>query len=154
VNQELKLILTRRNNITKRLRGILFFFYQILTALNEISGLSIVSWYLLIIWRIGVARGATPPKKFLENIVILCFERRFSKQNSVIRVKSNILAQKKFFGSPQIFGLAMPLICRARKNSKETEKSQRVWSGQKASRCWWFDRWIKWNPECGWWRTM
>jgi len=43
VNQELKLILTRRNNITKRLRGILFFFYQILTALNEISGLSIVS---------------------------------------------------------------------------------------------------------------
>jgi len=31
-----------------------------------------------------------PPKKFLENIVILCFERRFSKQNSVIRLKSKI----------------------------------------------------------------
>jgi len=28
----------------------------------------------------------------LENIVILCFERHFSKQNSVIRLKSNILA--------------------------------------------------------------
>jgi len=27
------------------------------------------------------------PPKFLENIVILCFERRFSKQNSVIRLK-------------------------------------------------------------------
>jgi len=36
---------------------------------------------------IGVARadkGAMAPPKFLENIVILCFERRFSKQNSVI----------------------------------------------------------------------
>jgi len=32
--------------------------------------------------------------KFLENIVILCFERRFSKQNSVIRLKSNILTPK------------------------------------------------------------
>ena len=39
---------------------------------------------------IGVAKGAMPPK-ILENMVILCFERRFSKQNSVIRLKSNIL---------------------------------------------------------------
>jgi len=41
---------------------------------------------------IGVARGskgAIPPSKFLENTVILCFERRFSKQNRVIRLKSN-----------------------------------------------------------------
>ena len=38
------------------------------------------------------------PPKFLENIVILCFERRFSIQNSVIRLKSNILAPPKFFG--------------------------------------------------------
>ena len=30
------------------------------------------------------------PPQILENIVILCFERRFSKQNSVIRLKSNI----------------------------------------------------------------
>jgi len=37
-----------------------------------------------------------PSPKFLENIVILCFERRFSKQNIVIRLKSNIL-------DPQIF---------------------------------------------------
>jgi len=29
--------------------------------------------------------------KFLEHIVILCFERRFSKEISVIRLKSNIL---------------------------------------------------------------
>jgi len=42
------------------------------------------------------------PPNFLENIVILCFERRFSKQNSVIGLKSNILA-------PKIFGLATPL---------------------------------------------
>jgi len=32
-----------------------------------------------------------PPPKFVKNIVILCFERRFSKQNSVIRLKLNIL---------------------------------------------------------------
>jgi len=53
------------------------------------------------IHHIGVARGAKgsmAPLKILEHIVILCFERRFSKQNSFIRLKSNIL-------SPQIFGL-------------------------------------------------
>ena len=38
----------------------------------------------------GGPKGPCPPK-FLENIVILCFERRFSKQNSVIRLKLNIL---------------------------------------------------------------
>jgi len=32
-----------------------------------------------------------PPPKYVENIVILCFERCFSKQNSVIRLKLNIL---------------------------------------------------------------
>jgi len=41
-------------------------------------------------------KGPSPPK-FLENIVILCFERRFSKQNSVIRLKSNILAPQNFW---------------------------------------------------------
>jgi len=43
---------------------------------------------------IGAARrgkGAMPLPKFLENIVILCFERHFSKQNSVIRLKLSIL---------------------------------------------------------------
>jgi len=39
----------------------------------------------------GSAKGAMPPHKFVENIVILCFERRFSKQNSAIRLKLNIL---------------------------------------------------------------
>jgi len=50
-------------------------------------------------------RGRKGPylPKFLENIVILCFERRFSKQNSVIRLKSNISPP------PKIFGLATPL---------------------------------------------
>jgi len=38
----------------------------------------------------GGQRGHGPPK-FLEHIVILCFERRFSKQNSDIRLKSSIL---------------------------------------------------------------
>jgi len=43
------------------------------------------------------------PSKFLENIVILPFQWRFSKQNGVIRLKSNILAP------PKMFGLATPL---------------------------------------------
>jgi len=37
-------------------------------------------------------------QKFLENIDILCFERRFSKQNSVVRLKSKILRGPKFLG--------------------------------------------------------
>jgi len=37
------------------------------------------------------------PKR-LEHIVILCFERHFSKQNSVIRLKANILPPAKFLG--------------------------------------------------------
>ena len=32
-----------------------------------------------------------PPPKFVENMVILCFESRFSKQNSVLHLKFNIL---------------------------------------------------------------
>ena len=57
----------------------------------------------LKIWlrRIGVAKGATSPT-FLENMVIFCFERRFSTQNSAIRLKSYI--------SPKISGLATPLL--------------------------------------------
>jgi len=35
--------------------------------------------------------------RFLENIFILCFEKRFSEQNSVICLKSNILAPPNFW---------------------------------------------------------
>ena len=38
------------------------------------------------------------PSKFLENIVILCFERRFCKENRVIRLVSNSLPPPKIFG--------------------------------------------------------
>jgi len=44
----------------------------------------------------GRPKGPWPPT-FLENIVILCFERRFSKQNRVVRLISNILAPPQFF---------------------------------------------------------
>jgi len=47
----------------------------------------------------GGKKGPWTPK-FLEHIIILCFKRRFSKQNSVIRLKSNILAPK-FLGWPR-----------------------------------------------------
>ena len=39
----------------------------------------------------GEPKGPCTPK-FLENIVILCFDRRFLKQNSVIRLKSYTFA--------------------------------------------------------------
>jgi len=55
----------------------------------------------------GGQRDHAPPK-FFENIVILCFEKRFSKQNSVIRLKSNILSPQNFC-PPEISGLATPL---------------------------------------------
>jgi len=42
-------------------------------------------------------KGAMVPPKFFENIVILCVERRFSEQNSVIRLKSSILAPPIFW---------------------------------------------------------
>jgi len=61
------------------------------------------------------SQGGPWPPKFLENIVILCFESRFSKQNSVIRLKSNIFP-------PEISRLATRLsqTCRA--------SNQSVWS--------------------------
>ena len=64
-------------------------------------------WALDWIRTIGVARGGRKgpcPPKFLENIVILCFERRFSKQNSVIRLKSNTLTPPNFLARPKFLG--------------------------------------------------
>jgi len=58
---------------------------------------------------IGVARhNPFRPLKFLENIVIFCFEKRFSKQNSAIRIKSNILPPN-FFAPPKLLGWPNPL---------------------------------------------
>jgi len=37
------------------------------------------------------------PPRFLEYLVILCFEGRYSKQNAVSRLKSNILAPQKLW---------------------------------------------------------
>ena len=56
-----------------------------------------------------VTRRACLPQ-FLENIVILCFERPYPKQNSVIRLKSNVSASPQFFCPPNIFGLATLLF--------------------------------------------
>jgi len=62
---------------------------------------------LIVNQSIGVARdgqrGHGPPK-FSENIVMLCFERCFSKQNSVIRLKASILPPPKFFAPPKVLG--------------------------------------------------
>jgi len=48
--------------------------------------------------------GHSPPHIF-RTYSHLCFETRYHKQNSVIRLKSNILVPANFFG-PDIFGLA------------------------------------------------
>ena len=57
-------------------------------------------WYVFFKVITGVARrgqrGHGPPK-FLENIVILCFERRFSKQNSVIRLNQTFCPPPNFW---------------------------------------------------------
>jgi len=50
------------------------------------------------------------PPKFLAYIVTSCCKMRYPKQNSVIRLKSNILAEKKcYWPLKKIFGLAAPL---------------------------------------------
>ena len=50
----------------------------------------------------GEQRGHEP-LIFLENMVILWLKRRFSKQNRVIRLKSNILAPKIFWPLPNFW---------------------------------------------------
>ena len=55
------------------------------------------------------------PPTVLENIVILCFERRFSRQDSVIRLKLNILPLKRF-------GLATPLLLLLRNVVRDSDK--------------------------------
>jgi len=63
------------------------------------------------------------PPKLLENIVILCFERRFSKQNSVIRLKSNILGPPNFWaGYTTVANLSSPK--KARSCPKKASESQ------------------------------
>jgi len=48
-------------------------------------------------------RGATSPTNFY-TYSHWCFERRYHKQNSVIRLKSNILSPTKFFGPSKLLG--------------------------------------------------
>jgi len=63
----------------------------------------------------GGQRGYAP-QKILENIVILCFQRGFSKQNNVIRVKSNMLLPPNFWagcatGPTRFCGADQCLFC-------------------------------------------
>ena len=55
---------------------------------------------LAVLPYIGVAREARGPghPKFLKRAVILWFERRYSKQNSVFCLKSNIFPPPKLLG--------------------------------------------------------
>jgi len=43
------------------------------------------------------SQRARAPPKFLEYLVILCFKRQYLKQNTVARLKSNILTQSRFW---------------------------------------------------------
>jgi len=49
------------------------------------------------------AKWAMAPTEFLENMVILCFERVFSKQNSVIRLKPNVSPQNFWAGYATVY---------------------------------------------------
>jgi len=71
-------------------------------------------------------KGHGPPK-FVENIVILCFERRFSKENRV-RLKSNILAPPKIFGlvTPQTRALAFQSFNHVETVSRHVQKIELV----------------------------
>jgi len=56
---------------------------------------------------IGVARGKGPwPTQIfsISYMDILCFERRYSKQNSVTCLKSSILSPKKILGWLRLLG--------------------------------------------------
>jgi len=76
---------------------------------------------------IGVARGGVKegqaPPKFLENIVILCFERRFFRQNSVIRLKNQAFWPPKF--SPPNFwpGYATGSVTPRNKQPKKRDRN-------------------------------
>jgi len=48
--------------------------------------------------------------QFLENIVILCFVSRFCKENSVIRLKSNIFAPPQDFWPQKFLGWLLEMI--------------------------------------------
>jgi len=56
---------------------------------------------------IGIAEGPREPcpPQIFRTYSLLCFERRYHKQNSVIRLKSNILDPTKVLSAP-MFGLA------------------------------------------------
>jgi len=46
----------------------------------------------------GGGKGAIPPKKVLEYLVILCFKRRYLIKNSVPSLKSSVLPPKNILG--------------------------------------------------------
>jgi len=52
----------------------------------------------------GVAKGTMAPHKFLQRIVILCFERCFFKQNGVIRLQTNILTSPNILAHTKFLG--------------------------------------------------
>jgi len=45
-----------------------------------------------------------PSPKFSKHVVILCFETRYPKQNSGIRLKSNIFPGTNFLAPPKLLG--------------------------------------------------
>jgi len=72
--------------------------YTSITTFTLEVASSFVTAYLCDIGVAGWCKRGHGSLKFLENIVILCFERRLPKQNVVIRLQSNILAYPKFLG--------------------------------------------------------
>jgi len=62
------------------------------------QGTTVLRYFFNTVQHIGAARGNQRghAPQVLEHTVVLCFERHFSKQNSVICLKANILASPKY----------------------------------------------------------
>jgi len=84
----------RRGEISGCARGV----DGLVAAVLSCRFLSICSLYILLrLPYIDVARGGMAPK-FLACLVVLCFERRCFKENTVARLKSKYLALQKILG--------------------------------------------------------
>ena len=77
---------------------------EIKLVLHRPCGIADVCYLLVSTWVAWRGLGRNGPSKYLEHVVILCFERWYPKKNNVIRPKSNISPPECF--TPQMLWLA------------------------------------------------
>jgi len=67
--------------------------------------------FVFVMYHSPLVVAREPCPKFLEYLVILFLERRYPKQNTVARLKSNILTQKKFWAGYATVMYAYTRLC-------------------------------------------